>query len=158
MSRKDKTASPKTQEYFERLAHLLDLEGRYEQWQILELAKTLSPAQLERRGLGLTKLVIRDENPGLGGHVLLTLGKASANQPLPWLRLSDGAPVQLQTEGLRRPLRGVMAGRDSLTLRVALPELPDDLDEDAEFDLLLAPDETSRLRQKTALERAARET
>src|SRR5262249_1892906 len=53
------------------------------------------------------------------------------------------------------PLRGVMAGRDSMTLRVALPELPDDVDEDSEFDLLLAPDETSRLRQKAALERAA---
>jgi superfamily I DNA and/or RNA helicase len=143
------------EDHFSRLARLLDLEGRYEQWQILELAKTLSPAQLEQRGLGVTKLVIRDENPGLGGHALLTLGKSNANQPLPWLRLSDGAPVQLQTAGLRRPLRGVMAGRDSKTLRVALPELPDDLDEDAEFDLLLAPDETSRLRQKAALERAA---
>src|SRR5439155_22507586 len=56
------------------------------------------------------------------------------------------------------PLRGVMAGRDSMSLRVALPELPPDLDEDGEFDLLLAPDETSRLRQKAALDRAARET
>src|SRR5215475_7284234 len=107
----------KVEVHLQHLAHLLDLETRYEQWQILELAKTLSPAQLEQRGLGLTKLVIRDENPGLGGHILLTLGKASANQPLPWLRLSDGAPVQLQTAGLRRPLRGVMAGRDSMTLR-----------------------------------------
>src|SRR5262245_48800496 len=142
-------------QHFERLSHLLDLEARYEQWQILELAKTLSPSQLEQRGLGLTKLVIRDETPGLGGHVLLTFGKANTNQPLPWLRLSDGAPVQLQTAGLRRPLRGVMAGRDSMKLRVALPELPDDLDDDAEFDLLLAPDETSRLRQKAALDRAA---
>src|ERR1043165_9107133 len=105
------------EDHFSRLARLLDLEGRYEQWQILELAKTLSPAQLEARGLGLTKLVIRDENPGLGGHVLLTLGKPNMNQPLPWLRLSDGAPVQLQTAGLRRPLRGLMAGRDSMTLR-----------------------------------------
>jgi ATP-dependent RNA/DNA helicase IGHMBP2 len=142
-------------DHFLQLARLLDLEARYEQWQILELAKTLSPAQLERRGLGVTRLVIREENPGLGGHVVLTLGKANLNQPLPWLRLSDGAPVQLQTAGLRRPLRGVMAGRNSMTLRVALPELPDDLDDDAEFDLLLAPDEKSRLRQKAALDRAA---
>src|SRR5262245_42611122 len=107
------------EEHFANLSRLLDLEARYEQWQILELAKTLSPVQLEQRGLGVTKLAIRDENPGLGGHVVLTLGKANANQALPWLRLADGAPVQLQVADLRRPLRGVMAGRDSMTLRVA---------------------------------------
>src|SRR5262249_25374558 len=51
------------EDYFARLARLLDLESRYEQWQTLELAKSLSPAQLEHRGLAITGLTIRDENP-----------------------------------------------------------------------------------------------
>src|SRR5437764_6745918 len=117
--------------HFERLGRLLDLESKYEQWQTLELAKTLSPAQLEERGFGLTGLVVRDETPGLGGQIVLTLTKADPNQPLPWLRLSDGSPVALHTAGLRRGLKGVMAGRDRTTVRVVLPELPDDLREDA---------------------------
>ncbi|MFL5338833.1 MAG: AAA domain-containing protein [Gemmataceae bacterium] len=144
-----------TPDHFAHLGRLLDLESKYEQWQTLELAKTLTPAQLEQRGLGLTDLVIRDENPGLGGHVILTLGKPDARQALPWLRLSDGSPVALQTPGLRRGLKGVMVGRDSTAVRVAIPELPDDLDEDAAFQLVRVADETTRLRQKAALECAA---
>lgn len=140
--------------HFQRLARLLELESRYEHWQVLELSKSLSPEQLERRGFGVTNLAIRDETPGLGGQVVLTLGKSQSNLPIPWLRLSDGSPIQLQTRGLRRPIRGVMVNRESLTMRVAVPELPDDLQPDATFDLLLAPDDTSRIRQKAALERA----
>src|SRR5439155_9017458 len=102
-------------DHFARLSQLLDIESKYEQWQTLELAKSLSPAQLEERGVGLTDLLIRDTSPALGGF-MLTLGKSSANQRLPWLRLADGSPVLLQAPGLRRGLRGVMAGRGAFSV------------------------------------------
>jgi ATP-dependent RNA/DNA helicase IGHMBP2 len=140
-------------EHFDRLSRLLEIESKYEQWQTLELAKSLSPAQLEQRGVGLTDLIIRDTSPGLGG-MMLTLGKSSPQQRLPWLRLADGSPVLVQAPGLRRGLRGVMAGRDALTVRVAVPEIPDELDEDTVCDLVRTSDETTRSRQKAALERA----
>lgn len=142
-----------THEHFTRLSQLLDIESKYEQWQTLELAKSLSPAQLEDRGVGLTDLLIRDTSPALGGF-MLTLGKSAANQRLSWLRLADGSPVLLQAPGLRRGLRGVMAGRDPFTVRVAVPEIPDELDDDAVCDLVRTSDETTRVRQKAALDRA----
>src|SRR5205085_4743127 len=57
--------------------------------------------------------------------------------------------------GRRRGLKGVVVGRDSFAVRVALPELPDDVDNSARFNLVRTADETSRSRQKAALERAA---
>src|SRR5262245_53138813 len=97
-------------DHFNRLSRLLDVESKYEQWQALELVKSLSPSQREERGVGLTDLQIRDTSPGFGGFIL-TFGKRD-DRRLPWLRLSDGSPVLLQAPALRRGVRGVMAGRD----------------------------------------------
>jgi len=115
--------------------------------------QSLSPAQREGRGVGLIDLQIRDTSPAFGG-LMLTLGKRAEKERLPWLRLTDGLPVLLQAPALRRGVRGVMAGRDPFSVRVAVPEIPDELDADSVCDLVLTADETTRLRQKTALQRA----
>src|SRR5205085_5261271 len=69
-------------------------------------------------------------------------------------RLADGSPVLLQAPALKRGVRGVLAGRDVFTVRVAVAEVPDELDDEAVCEMALTADETTLFRQKAALERA----
>jgi superfamily I DNA and/or RNA helicase len=142
-------------QHFERLAWLLDLEARAEAEQLRQRAERLSAAEAEKRGDCLIGLVVRDEQSGLGGRVVLTLGKRSLSQPLPWTRLGVGSPVVLSPESGRSDgVRGVVCERREGYIQVAVNDLPE-TDEDAPtYRLDLSPDETARQRQKTALERA----
>lgn len=87
------------EEYFRRLGGLLELEAEAEKQQALREAQQRSPAEAEASGSGLTGLVIRDEDAGLGGRVLLTLGKRNQTLALPWTRLGSGTPIILSEEG-----------------------------------------------------------
>ncbi|HTU23227.1 MAG TPA: DNA-binding protein, partial [Gemmataceae bacterium] len=86
-------------DHFQRLAELLELESEAEARQILERVRRLRPGEAEQSGNCLLDLVSRDEYAGLGGRVLLTLGKRDPNQPLPWTRLQAGSPVVLSPQG-----------------------------------------------------------
>ncbi len=139
-------------DHFQRLARLLDLESRAEAQQMLERIRRLPAAEAERSGNCLTDLAARDEHGGLGGRYLVTLGKRD-RAPLPWTRLQVGSPVLLSVPGGRGPgWRGVVCERDEATLCVALNE-PPETDADA-YRVDLANDETARLRQRQALDRA----
>src|SRR4051794_20886721 len=62
-------------DHFRRLADLLELESEAEARQVLERIRRLPPDEAERSGDCLVGLVVRDEYAGLGGRVLVTLGK-----------------------------------------------------------------------------------
>jgi len=95
----DQYKSIPVSEHFQRLLALLDLEAEAEKQQTLDDLQRHSPTAAEESGSALINLVIRDENAGLGGCILLTLGKRNQNLQLPWTRLGSGSPVILSEEG-----------------------------------------------------------
>jgi superfamily I DNA and/or RNA helicase len=142
--------------HFRRLASLLELEADAEAAQARARVERLSPAEAERLGDCLTDLVISEESSGLGGRCLLTLVKRRRTAPLPWTRLQVGSPVLLLPE--RDPkspgTRGVVCERTTRHLQVAVAEPPDDDEGGMTYRVVLCGDEVSRLRQRSALERA----
>ena len=73
-------------QHFQRLIRLLELEAEAEKQEALRDMQRYSPAA-EASGSTLIKLVIRDEDAGMGGRILLTLGKRNQTLDLPWTRL-----------------------------------------------------------------------
>lgn len=144
-------------EHFARLAELLELESEAEARQVVERVRRLPPAEAEATGHSLVDLVVRDAYAGLGGRMLLTLGKRDARANLPWTRLGGGAPVVLSVQGARgvEGWRGVVSERESGHVRVAFGEPPDEEEPGTLYRLDVAPDEMARIRQRQALDRAA---
>ena len=142
-------------DHFQRLTTLLRLESEAEARQTLERVRRLSAADAERGGDCLLDMLVRDETAGLGGRVVVTLGKRSG-AGLPWTRLQVGSPALLSLKGRASDpgRRGVVCERDESVLRVAVND-PLDADESDIFRVDRADDERSRLRQQHALERAA---
>src|SRR5262245_24172124 len=107
--------TPLADDHFDRLSRLLDLEAEAERQQALR------PAE-DGEGRALSGLVIRDEDAGLGGRLLLTFGRRDTSQPLPPTRLQPGSPVLLTcpNDGQSVAIRGVVFARDAKTLRVAV--------------------------------------
>ena len=142
--------------HFERLAKWLQWEAAAEAEALAERAQRQVGAAAERSGQTLLKLAIRDEQPALGGRVIVTLGKRDQTQSLPWNRLSVGTPVLLTEEGVtgQRGWRGVVTWRDQQIVNVALAESPEPEQDRPTFRLDLSSDEISRQRQQAALTRA----
>ena len=63
------------QPHFRRLAALMASEAKAENEQLQQQVQRLAPAAAEATGNSLIGLTIRDEVAGLGGRVLVTLGK-----------------------------------------------------------------------------------
>lgn len=143
-------------EHFGRLARLLELESEAEARQLVERVRRLPPAQAETTGHSLVDLVVRDGYAGLGGRFLLTLAKRSGD--LPWTRLGHGMPVVLSEQGARGGdgWRGVVSERERGQVRVAFDDPPEDDSAGTLYRLDVAPDEAARLRQRQALDRAAK--
>ena len=139
--------------HFDHLGRLLKLEGEAEARQLAERARSGSGAAAERAGNCLLKLAIRDEEPALGGRMIVTLGKRDQSLPLPWNRLGVGTPVLLTEENAKGNAgwRGVVCARNSSTVQVALPESPEPEQDRPTFRLDLSSDEIARQRQQSAL-------
>jgi superfamily I DNA and/or RNA helicase len=140
---------PLGDDHFDRLSRLLDLEAEAEREQSARTANE------DGEGRALSGLVIRDEDAGLGGRLLLTFGKRDTSQPLPPTRLQPGSPVLLKCPNDGEPvaIRGVVFSRDTSTLHVAVEDdetVPDDLT----WRIELSGDEIARRRQKSAMEAA----
>jgi superfamily I DNA and/or RNA helicase len=145
-----------TDDHLQRLARLLDLEARAEAEQTRARLARLTPAEAERQGELLTDLVILEESPGLGGRCVLTLGKRNRTANLPRSRLQVGSPVLLSAGTGDVGVRGIVSERTPRWLRVVVAEPPAEPEDDgpAIYRLAPAPDEVSRQRQRTALDRA----
>jgi superfamily I DNA and/or RNA helicase len=141
--------APLGDDHFDRLTRLLDLEAEAEREQAARQTG-------DGEGRALTGLVVRDEDAGLGGRLLLTFGKRDTSQPLPPTRLQPGSPVLLKCPNDGQPLavRGVVFARDANTLRVAVEDSDDSLPEDETWRIELSADEVARRRQKAAMQAA----
>ena len=147
-----------TEDHFQRLIRLLELEAEAEKQQRLQEMQRFSAAEAEASGSTLTTLVIRDETAGLGGRILLTLGKRNQTVPLPWTRLNGGSPVILSEENPANPTsagwRGVVSRVYRDSLQVAFAQWPETETGRPTFRLDRSSDEISRQRQRQALELA----
>jgi superfamily I DNA and/or RNA helicase len=141
---------------FQRLMRLLDLEAAAEAEQVAARLQRRSGAAAEQAGDCLVDLAILEDSAGLGGRVILTLGKRNRTQALPWTRLEVGSPVLLSGEdGPAGPgWRGVVCERGPRFLRVALNDLPEEGRDSPTYRVDLSSDEVARQRQRAALERA----
>jgi ATP-dependent RNA/DNA helicase IGHMBP2 len=63
------------QPLFQRLAALMAIEARAEQEKLQQQIQQMTPTAAEQTGNSLIQLTIREEVAGLGGRVLVTLGK-----------------------------------------------------------------------------------
>ncbi|MCP4426885.1 MAG: AAA family ATPase, partial [Chloroflexi bacterium] len=132
--------------HFSQLRRWLALEAQAEQQQ----AQTDSRTQSEHT---LTRLVIRAEDVGLGGRILLQLAPRNEQARLPFSRLSTGSPIMLTEEGEIRPQswRGVISRMSGKSCQIALSQSPES--EAKSFRIALASDEISRQRMERALTR-----
>ncbi|HEX3147718.1 MAG TPA: AAA domain-containing protein [Gemmataceae bacterium] len=140
---------PLEDDHFDRLSRLLDLEADAEREQAARQTG-------DGEGRALTGLIVRDEDAGLGGRLLLTFGKRDTSQPLPPTRLQPGSPVLLKCPNDGQPLaiRGIVFARHANTLRVAIDDSDETLPEDETWRIELAADELARRRQKAAMQAA----
>src|SRR5262249_23025918 len=132
------------------------LESEAEARQVAERVRRLPPSEAEATGLSLVDLVVRDSHAGLGGRLILSLGKRDVQARLPWTRLGAGTPVVLSVQGQRgEGRRGVVGEREDRIVRVAFDEPPDEEEAGTLHRIDVAPDEAARIRQRQALDRAA---
>jgi len=146
------------EDHFSHLLRLLDLEGEAEKQQALRDQQRHSPDGAEASGTSLAHLVIRQEDAGLGGRILLTLGKRNQTLSLPWTRLGAGTPVILSEElpggGSGEVRRGTVSWLQRDSIQVAFPSWPETESEHPTFRLDRSSDEISRQRQRHALDKA----
>jgi ATP-dependent RNA/DNA helicase IGHMBP2 len=140
--------SPLGDDHFDRLSRLLDLEAEAERAQAARVTD-------DGEGRALTGLVLRDEDAGLGGRLMLTFGKRDVLQRLPPTRLQPGSPVLLKcpNDGESLAIRGVVFARDAATLRVAVED-DETIPDDQTWRIELSGDEVARRRQKAAMDAA----
>ncbi len=134
------------QPHFAQLRRWLALEADAERQQF----QTDPHVQSE---YALTRLVIRSEDVGLGGRILLQLAPRNEQASLPFSRLSTGSPIMLIEEGESQPQswRGVISRFSSQTCEIALNQSPESTSNT--FRLILANDEIARQRMERALTR-----
>ncbi len=132
--------------HFETLLHWLNLEAD---------AERSEKNTGERAQRALSRLVIRGEEYGVGGQVLVQLAPKNQSLKLPWTRLSVGAPVRLVEENSTQPhrWRGVISALNRSRVEIALNQAPE-TDADT-FRLEFASDQVSRQRMERALHIAA---
>lgn len=143
------------EDHFQRLARLLELETKAAAERTLDLSRRISAADAERLGTSLVDLVIDDEDPALGGRLMLTLVKRNRQLGIPWTRLGAGSPVLLSPmrSATAEHLRGVVAQRRDRAIRVVVNQQPED-DDIESWRLDLADDAVAAERQRMALSRA----
>jgi len=139
--------------HFQKLQRWLDMEARAEAEQTAAW----------RRGSGehdarttLRHLVVRTEDTGLGGYVLLTLSRRNAMEPLPATELSVGSPVRVTEQGTDEAVsqRAVITRLERLELEVALSKPMETLTAQPQFRVDASDDEVGLQRSRTALARA----
>ncbi len=143
--------------HFANLARWLALEAEAEKEKLQRELSRYTPAQAEASGHCLTQLTVREMYGGLGGRLVLTLGKRNTSLPLPWTRLGVGAPVLLTEEGPTPPAnswRGVVSRLSREVIHVAVTSEPEASHDRATWRLDRASDEISRQRQLAALQAA----
>ncbi len=135
--------------HFAQLLHWLDLESKAEQ-------EKISQAQSDS-DVRLRKLVIKEEDIGIGGRSVIRFVPRNEQQPLPWTRLGAGSPIILHEEGVENGLgwRGVVTQLKRQSIEVAFTHPPETEGERPSFQIRLASNEISQQRMRRALARVA---
>jgi superfamily I DNA and/or RNA helicase len=133
--------------HFQQLLRWLALEAEAEKEQRRETAVATDET--------FTRLVLRAEDIGLGGRVLVQLAPRNEQANLPWTRLSVGSPILLREEGIEPApsWRGVISRLTRRTVEVALSQSPEPEGSSPTFRLDLASDEITRQRMQRAIAR-----
>lgn len=152
--------------HFDQLLRLMEIEAEAEAQAAAAAMQKMAAGEAERAGNTLIDLEVRDEQAGLGGRIVVTLAKRSKS-PLPWTRLGVGSPVVLTEQDIKPVTankaraasttgqqRGVICGRAETTVDVAINQPLAPPEQDGVYRLDLSSDETARLRQRSALQRA----
>jgi ATP-dependent RNA/DNA helicase IGHMBP2 len=149
---KSKPDADRVNDHFRRLKDLLDIEAEEEKRRFEE---NLDDEQSLKSGVSLRSLEILEETAGLGGRHVLVLKKIGRGA-LPFTTLDSGSPVFLSyDQGAKKSLaRGVVKERTELTLQVVFDEPPVDSEEGLALRIDLAFDESSRRRERHALDKA----
>ena len=119
-------------QHFQHLADLIRLEAEAEKQEDLRAMQRHLSAGAEASGSSLVNLVIRDQDAGLGGSILLTFAKRNQNLSLPWTRLGSGSPVILSAEiqgsssDHAAGWRGIVTRLQKDSIQVAFHEWPED--------------------------------
>lgn len=142
-----------SKDHFNHLIHLINLEAEAEKEESLQAMQRLSPAAAESTGFALINLVIRTQDYGFGGKVLITFGKRNQTLPLPWTKLRSGTPV-IVSDGNNQGWRGIITHLNRSEIQVAFPGWPESEMDTPLYRLDRATDEISRSRQMTALKQA----
>lgn len=145
--------------YFDRLERLLKIEAEAEKMAALRELQRSTPTQAEAGGYTLIGLTIRDEGYGMGGRILLNLGKRNQTIQLPWTRLRAGTPVIMTEEGMNSSeqeagWRGVISRVERDRIQVAFPEMPETVSDRPILRLDRSSDELARQRQIQAMHSA----
>ncbi|MGA0870732.1 MAG: AAA domain-containing protein, partial [Planctomycetota bacterium] len=112
--------------FIRRQLDLLELEREAEIEEVERLRSELSDAELERRGLTLRRLTLRDTDVGLGGRSLLVL-EPSRGGELPAHRFASGDLVALREGRDDEAARiGVVDSVRRDTIRITVEEGEDD--------------------------------
>ena len=132
--------------HFTQLRRWLAMEAEAEKRQVQNGTQTQSEYTLAR-------LVIRSEDVGLGGRILVRLAPRNEQAKLSFSRLSTGSPIILTEEGTQQPLswRGIISRMSSKSCDIAFNQSPET--EANTFRIDLATDEITRQRMERALTR-----
>jgi ATP-dependent RNA/DNA helicase IGHMBP2 len=139
--------------HFTKLTRWLDMERSAEARQAAEWQQTSGD---QDSSTALMNLVIRSEDTGLGGHVLLILGRRSPMQPLPATQLSVGSPIRIAEQGQQggSAQRGIVTKLDKNEIEIALSKAPSTETDKPLYRIDAADDETAMRRSRAALSRA----
>lgn len=134
--------------HFAQLRRWLALEAQAEAAQAV--------ANRQRAAGSLNRLVIKAEEVGLGGRLLVRLAPRHEGAGLPWTPLGAGSPVVLSEEGSAAPgWRGVISRLHAQWVEVALNAAPEPEGDRPNYRLDPAPDDIARQRQLDGLARVA---
>ncbi len=135
--------------HFAQLLRWLAMESEAEQEKIRQ-----DQSESELR---LQRLVIRDEDVGMGGRIQIRFAPRNEQEVLPWTRLGAGSPVILRQEGAVNGLgwRGVVTQLKRSTIDVVFNQPPEPEGERPLFSIHLSNDEISRQRMQQAVSRVA---
>lgn len=135
--------------YFKKLHRWLSLEAKAEQAQI---------AQNQRQSeTSIARLIIKNEEVGLGGQILVRLTARNPQQSLPFSKLGNGSPIILIEEGVRdaKGWRGVITQKRRQQIEVALNRFPEPQGDKPTFRIQLSSDAITRQRMERALAQVA---
>lgn len=139
--------------FFDHLGSLLAREREAEKARLAALAESLSLSEREEHGLSVLDLESIEEEVGLGGRYLLTLGRAD-RRPLP-TRLHNGDLVAVlpRRAEVKEPARALISRATSTRIQLAFDKAPPPYVHEGLLRLDVVPNDVTYDRLRAGLQR-----